>query len=70
MNILGARGEGEPSSYDPFGEPKIPSDVDDWRHVETVCIHVFTKYLQHYHYFITEFILAQPIATSLEIICF
>ncbi|XP_028409966.1 protein CBFA2T3-like [Dendronephthya gigantea] len=28
--------EGEPSSHDPFGDPKIPSDVDDWRHVETM----------------------------------
>ncbi|CAB3993781.1 CBFA2T1-like isoform X5 [Paramuricea clavata] len=31
----GAR-EGETSSHDPFGDPKIPSDVDDWRHVETM----------------------------------
>jgi hypothetical protein len=35
LNILGPR-EGETSSHDPFGDPKIPSDVDDWRHVETV----------------------------------
>lgn len=39
--ILGAR-EGETSSHDPFGDPKIPSDVDDWRHVETVHTNIFS----------------------------
>lgn len=33
---ISAPREGEVSSHDPFGDPKIPSDVDDWRHVETV----------------------------------
>ena len=28
--------DGEPATHEPFGDPKIPSDVDDWRHVETV----------------------------------
>lgn len=51
--LLGPR-DAEASSHDPFGDAKIPTDIDDWRHVETVYtyIYIFCETVEKYKYII------------------